>query len=125
IQGLRRWGWQFDVLDLGDSFPFPTAAQRAMALLILSVAPGSCPIVLDGLAFGALPEAGALRSRRPLIALAHQPLDRDAGLAAAPAAIFRESERAALAPAACLVVPMQATGRPPPPPSTVQSHRPT
>src|SRR5204863_2536448 len=66
IQELRRLGWQVDVLDLGDSFPFPTAAQRATALQILSVAAGSCPIVLDGLAFGALPEAGALRSRRPL-----------------------------------------------------------
>jgi glycosyltransferase involved in cell wall biosynthesis len=111
IQELRRLGWQVDVLDLGDSFPFPTAAQRATALLILSVAAGSCPIVLDGLAFGALPEAGALRSRRPLIALVHQPLARDAGLDTAQADIFRQSERAALAAAACVVVTSEATGR--------------
>jgi glycosyltransferase involved in cell wall biosynthesis len=111
IQELRRLGWQVDVLDLGDSFPFPTAAQRATALQILSVAAGSCPIVLDGLAFGALPEAGALRSRRPLIALVHQPLARDAGLDTAQADIFRESERAALAAAACVVVTSEATGR--------------
>ena len=95
IQELRRLGWQVDVLDVGNSFPFPTAAQRATALLKLAVAPGSCPIVLDGLALGALPEDGALRSRRPLIALVHQPLARDAGLDTAQADILRESERAA------------------------------
>jgi hypothetical protein len=44
-----------------------------MALAILSAVPAGCPVVLDGLAFGALPEAGALRCRTPLIALVHQP----------------------------------------------------
>src|ERR1700750_2138641 len=43
IQELRRLGWQVDILDLGDGFPFPTAAQRATALLLLSVGPGSWP----------------------------------------------------------------------------------
>jgi len=111
IQELRRLGWQVDVLDLGDGFPFPTAAQRATALLLLSVVPGSCPIVLDGLAFGALPEAGALRSRPPLIALVHQPLALESGLDTAQANIFRGSERDALAAAACVVVTSEATGR--------------
>jgi glycosyltransferase involved in cell wall biosynthesis len=111
IQELRRLGWQVDVLDLGDGFPFPTAAQRATALLLLSVVPGSCPIVLDGLAFGALPEAGALRSRPPLIALVHQPLALESGLDTAQADIFRGSERDALAAAACVVVTSEATGR--------------
>jgi glycosyltransferase involved in cell wall biosynthesis len=111
IQELRRLGWQVDVLDLGDGFPFPTAAQRATALLLLSVVPGNCPIVLDGLAFGALPEAGALRSRPPLIALVHQPLALESGLDTAQADIFRGSERNALAAAACVVVTSEATGR--------------
>ena len=100
IQELRRLGWQVDVLDLGDGFPFPSVAQRATALVILSAVPGGCPIVLDGLAFGALPEAGALRSRTPLIALVHQPLALESGLDTAQADVFRESERAALAAAA-------------------------
>ena len=51
---------QVDVLDLGDGFPFPSGAERATALVMLSAVPRGCPIVLDGLAFGALPEAGAL-----------------------------------------------------------------
>ena len=49
IQELRRLGWQVDVLDLGDGFPFPSFAQRATALMVLSAVPSDCPIVLDGL----------------------------------------------------------------------------
>ena len=79
IQEVRRLGWQVDVLDLGGGFPFPSVAQRATALAILSAVQSGCPIVLDGLAFGALPEAGALRSRTPLIALVHQPLALESG----------------------------------------------
>jgi glycosyltransferase involved in cell wall biosynthesis len=73
--------------------------------------PGGCPIVLDGLAFGALPEAGSLGARTPLIALVHQPLALESGLDPAQANIFRESERAALAAAACVVVTSAATAR--------------
>jgi glycosyltransferase involved in cell wall biosynthesis len=111
IEELRRLGWQVDVLDVGDGFPFPSLGQRASALTILSAAPGGCPIVLDGLAFGALPEAGALGSRRPLIALVHQPLALDPGLDAMQADTLRDSERAALAVAARVVVTSEATGR--------------
>ena len=66
-------------------------------------------MVLDGLAFGALPEAGALRCHTPLIALVHQPLALDPGLDTKQADTFRESERAALAAAARVVVTSEAT----------------
>jgi glycosyltransferase involved in cell wall biosynthesis len=73
--------------------------------------PAGCPTVLDGLAFGALPEAGALGSRTPLIALVHQPLALDAGLDITQADSFRETERVALAAAERVVVTSQATAR--------------
>jgi glycosyltransferase involved in cell wall biosynthesis len=111
IQELRRLGWQVDVLDLGDGFPFPSAAQRAIALVQLSAVPRGSPIVLDGLAFGALPEAGELRTRTPLIALVHQPLALETSLDTAQADVFRRTERAALAAAARVVVTSKATGR--------------
>jgi hypothetical protein len=63
----------------------PSDAQRAAALTMLAKVPRGCPIVLDGLAFGALPEAGTLRSRTPLIALVHQPLALESGLDGAQA----------------------------------------
>jgi glycosyltransferase involved in cell wall biosynthesis len=111
IQELGRLGWQVDVLDLGDGFPLPSAAQRANALAMLSAVPHGCRIVLDGLAFGALPEAGALQSRTPLIALVHMPLALEAGLDPTQAKAFRESERAALAAAARVVVTSESTAR--------------
>jgi glycosyltransferase involved in cell wall biosynthesis len=104
-------GWHVDVANIGDGFPFPSTRQRASALAVLSSVPTTCPIVVDGLAFGALPEAGDLRSRRPLIALVHQPLALDAALDQAQASTFLESERAALATAARVVVTSEATAR--------------
>ncbi len=111
IQELRRRGWQVDVADIGGGFPFPSIAQRAVALSKLYGLPAGCPTVVDGLAFGALPEAGALQSRMPLIALVHQPLALDPSLDATQADIFRESERAALAAAVRVVVTSEATAR--------------
>jgi len=111
IEELRQLGWQVDVANIGDGFPFPSSAQRATALAMLSAVPAGCPIVLDGLAFGALPEAGALRWHRPLIALVHQPLALDPGLDTLQADSFRESERAALAAAARVVVTSESTAR--------------
>jgi glycosyltransferase involved in cell wall biosynthesis len=111
IHGLRKLGWQVDVADIGEDFPFPSSTQRATALAMLSAVPAGRPIVLDGLAFGALPEAGVLRHRTPLIALVHQPLALDPGLDTAQAESLRKTERAALAAAARVVVTSEATAR--------------
>ena len=51
--------------------------------------PRAVSIVIDGLAFGVLPEAASrLRSRHPLIALVHHPLALEAGLSAAASRHF-------------------------------------
>ena len=112
IAELERLGWRVDVIDLGEGFPRPSAAQRIAAEAQLSAVPAGCPLVIDGLALGVLPEAATrLRAHHPLIALVHHPLALEAGLSAAEADALRISERAALAAAAGVVVTSEATAR--------------
>jgi glycosyltransferase involved in cell wall biosynthesis len=98
IAELRHLGWTVDVVGLGDGFPTPSAAQKASAEAFLLAAPASHPIVLDGLALGALPEIAArLHRERPVVALVHHPLALETGLSTAQSERLAISERAALA----------------------------
>lgn len=97
IAELEGLGWNIDVIDLGDGFPRPDAAKRAAAEKLLARTPQGCPIVIDGLAFGVLPDVAAvLHERNPLIALVHHPLALESGLTRADSEKFRASEHAAL-----------------------------
>jgi glycosyltransferase involved in cell wall biosynthesis len=112
ILGLRALGWQTDVLDLGDGFPFPSAAARASALSRLAALPVDAPVVVDGLAFGALPEAATqLGASHRLIGLVHHPLALEAGLSPREAAAFRKSETRALSCARRVIVTSAFTAR--------------
>jgi glycosyltransferase involved in cell wall biosynthesis len=69
-------------------------------------------MVIDGLAFGAMPEiAAALAPAHPLIALVHHPLALETGLPAAEADRLRDRERAALATASGVIVTSPSTAR--------------
>ena len=97
MRELGRLGWEVDVVGLGDGFPTPTAAQKASAEALLRAAACAHPIVIDGLAFGALPEvAASLHRSRPVVALVHHPLALETGLATAQSNQLALSERAAL-----------------------------
>jgi glycosyltransferase involved in cell wall biosynthesis len=112
IAELRHIGWQVDVIDLGKGFPFPTARQRGAAFTALSAVPDLNPIVIDGLAFGVLPNAAAaLQTRHPLIALVHHPLALETGLTPETSADLRASEKAALACARRIIVTSSTTAR--------------
>ena len=87
IAELGALGWRIEVLDLGDGFPLPTAGTRAIAAERLALLPPDRPIVVDGLAFGVLPEAAeVLRQSHRLVALVHHPLALESGLSAAQSA---------------------------------------
>jgi glycosyltransferase involved in cell wall biosynthesis len=110
IEELRHIGWQIDVVDLGDGFPVPTAEQRDAARAALIALPEKMPIVIDGLAFGVLPEAAkALQIRNPLIALVHHPLALESGIAPEAADTLRASERTALACARRVIATSETT----------------
>ncbi len=80
ITELRALGWQVDALDIGCAFPRPNDIQRAAARRKLLATPARVPLVVDGLALGAIPEIAAeLAKTRPVIALVHHPLT-DKGL---------------------------------------------
>jgi glycosyltransferase involved in cell wall biosynthesis len=112
IAELKRLGWHIELVDLGDGFPWPTEASLAVARARLSAVPTGWPIVIDGLAFGVLPDvASELAGHNPLLALVHHPLALEWGLSTDQADILRESERAALASAQGVVVTSSATAR--------------
>src|SRR5438477_8951644 len=112
VAELEALGWRIEAVTLGDGFPFPTADTRAAACARLAALSRQHPIVIDGLAFGVLPEAGeALRASHMLVALVHHPLALETGLGAADCARLRTSERAALGSARHVVATSKTTAR--------------
>ena len=112
IAELGDLGWQVDLLDLGDGFPWPSEATRMAALTKLLAIPAGRAIVVDGLALGVLPEGAAqLAGRNPVLALVHHPLALEAGLSAEQADALRSSERAALSAVQGVIVTSAATAR--------------
>ena len=97
IAELRELGWRPQVVNLGEGFPHPSALTRATAKAQLNDVPKGRAIVIDGLAFGVMPdEAEALSKTHPLIAMVHHPLALESGVTPEDAAALRESERKAL-----------------------------
>src|ERR1041385_5671299 len=112
VAELRALGWRPELLNLGAGFPRPSALTRAAANAQLHDVPKGRPIVIDGLAFGVLPEAAeTLSVTHPLIALVHHPLALETGLTPEEAAALRESERRALSFTHAVVANSPATAR--------------
>jgi glycosyltransferase involved in cell wall biosynthesis len=109
---LKQLGWEVQVADIGGEFPRPSAAMLATARAQLMAVPKDTPIIVDGLAFGVLPELAAeLHRDHPLIALVHHPLALESGISADEATAFRHSERAALAHADGVIATSPSTAR--------------
>ena len=112
IAELKQLGWQVTPLNLGEGYPWPSHATRAIAHARLQSVPDNDPIIIDGLAFGVLPDVAIkLRKRHPLVALVHLPLALEFALSAQQTAQLRDSERAALQSAARVVVTSNTTAR--------------
>nr|WP_319385672.1 glycosyltransferase family 4 protein [uncultured Roseibium sp.] len=110
IAGLRDLGWQVELVPLGAGFPFPDAGTLAQARATLERLPDGALVAVDGLAFGAMPEAAALvTGRLDLVALVHHPLCRETGLSGALASGLLDSERSALEHARHVIVTSHAT----------------
>ena len=109
---LGQLGWQIDLLNLGEDFPWPSEATRSAAQRRLLAISAGIRVIVDGLALGVLPEtASRLAGRNPLLALVHHPLALEWGLPAQQAEALRRSEQAALGAAQGVVVTSAATAR--------------
>ena len=112
IKELGALGWRVETRDLGEGFPLPSAPTRARAQALLAASADNSLIVVDGLAFGALPEAAErLCADHRLIALVHHPLAMESGLSPSDAEALFVSERRALAAARSVIVTSDFTAR--------------
>jgi glycosyltransferase involved in cell wall biosynthesis len=103
-------GWRVNIHALDGSFPFPTAAALERAGAVLSGIPDDSLVVIDGLAFGAMPELAEREARRVrLVALVHHPLAAETGLSRESANRLAASERASLRSVRHVVVTSEAT----------------
>jgi glycosyltransferase involved in cell wall biosynthesis len=110
IAGLRDRGWSVTVRQLAASFPCPTSAARDDAARALAEIPDQAIVLVDGLAFGALPdEVEREAARLRFVALVHHPLAAETGLDPALASTLENSERRALAAATLVVVTSRST----------------
>jgi glycosyltransferase involved in cell wall biosynthesis len=112
VRGLRARGWNVAVVELDDSFPCPTPAARADASRALAGVPDGEIVLVDGLAFGALPEEVSAHAGRLLLAaLVHHPLAAETGLDPAVERQLEASERLALGSARLVIVTSEPTAR--------------
>ncbi len=94
-----------ETCPLDPSFPAPTDAARYEASRVLAAIPDGGLVLVDGLAFGTLPElAEAEGCRLRLVALVHHPLALETGLAPERAAALRNAEVRALCQARLILV---------------------
>lgn len=107
---LRAAGGAAAHLALPGGFPFPSEDALRESAARLSARPATEPVLIDGLALGAMPAALLRGLRRPVAALVHHPLALEAGLEPATQERLVASERAALAETRAVIVTSPATG---------------
>jgi glycosyltransferase involved in cell wall biosynthesis len=98
-------------LELPGSFPAPSAGDLAATERLIAAADARAVLLVDGLAYGAMPADLVARIRQPIVALVHHPLCLEAGLDAARQAHLRDTERAALGLARAVIATSPTTAR--------------
>jgi len=110
IEGLRDRGWSIAVTELHGSFPFPTAGALTDVRAALADLTDDSLVLIDGLAFGAMPEVvSAEAGRLRLVPIVHLPLACDIGLDPETASRLEAAERDALTTARLVVVTGEST----------------
>ena len=105
LSALRDTGREVAHVRLPDGFPHPSKAQMSQACDQLAKVPCDHILIVDGLAFGALPTDALDHITAPIVALVHHPLAHESGLPQPEAARLRALEKANLTRAAHILVP--------------------
>ncbi|GGE37811.1 glycosyl transferase [Agaricicola taiwanensis] len=109
IAELTRLGWNVRLLALPGDFPEPSEASVAATLKTFADVPPAVPILVDGLAFGAMPAEALREAERTFTALVHHPLGLETGLTVERSRQLLVTEKAALTQAAAIIVTSRAT----------------
>lgn len=105
LEELRKTGRAIRLITLPEGFPFPTSRAMSETLDVLQDLPTNCPVIIDGLAFGALTTTGVAQIRAPIVALVHHPLALESGLPDDQQRHLWRTERDNLRHAAQVLVP--------------------
>lgn len=108
---LPSYGIDARHLELPGSFPNPTPADLDKTEAMIRATGPQARLLIDGLAFGAMPEATIKRFERRIIALVHHPLALEAGLTGDRRKELARLEKAALSHARHVIVTSDATRR--------------
>lgn len=100
-----------DHLPLPGGYPSPSQDDLATTARLFAKLPRSTVLLVDGLAYGAMPTDVIARAASPIVALVHHPLCLETGLSAERQAALKASETAALAMARSVVVTSRVTAR--------------
>lgn len=108
---LPAYGLSAVHLALPGSFPNPSDQCLAETKSLLSAIPRDAVLLIDGLAYGALPAELIADLDRDIVALVHHPVGYETGIDPRRAEALIETERQALAKARHVVVTSRATKR--------------
>ncbi len=105
LNGLRALEHDVQHIELPASFPNPSPKDSVRTLQQLSQVDSDTLLIIDGLAYGAIPTADLVQINAPLVALIHHPLAKESGLAETVRDHLYETERDNLALARHVLVP--------------------
>lgn len=111
MEALPAAGWTPRLLSWPGTFPHPGAEDLQSVRASLEALPPRATVLIDGLAYGALPTSVIDGLNVRIAALVHHPLARESGIAADDAAHFEKTERAALTLARRVVVTSPVTAQ--------------
>lgn len=103
-QALRAQGWTVHRVRLPGAFPHPSVEDLVQTRGLFAGLPARATLLIDGLAFGAMPEELLRALDVDIVALVHHPLALETGLAPRESARLAAAERAALAFARAVIV---------------------